>query len=72
MKANKEEIDMDVALKAIETTGTIDIQHRLLLDEQLHVPGPTRVRVIILLPEDADISIIRIRQKYYVAKQNQG
>lgn len=43
---------MDVAVKAIETTGTIDAQHRLLLDEPLHVPGPTRVRVIILLPEE--------------------
>jgi len=46
---------MDVAVKAIETTGTIDVQHRLLLDEPLHVLGTTRVRVIILLPEDADI-----------------
>ena len=46
---------MDVAVKAIETTGTIDAQHRLLLDEPLHVPGPTRVRVIILLPEGSDI-----------------
>lgn len=46
---------MDVAVKAIETTGTIDAQHRLLLDEPLHVPGPTRVRVIILLPEEVDI-----------------
>ncbi|MFH0904975.1 MAG: hypothetical protein V1854_07330 [Methanobacteriota archaeon] len=46
---------MDVAVKAIETTGTIDVQHRLLLDEPLQVPGPTRVRVIILLPEDVDI-----------------
>jgi hypothetical protein len=45
---------MDVAVKAIETTGTIDVQHRLLL-EPLSIPGPTRVRVIILLPEDADI-----------------
>ncbi|MDD5615209.1 MAG: hypothetical protein PHH85_03315 [Candidatus Methanoperedens sp.] len=50
----KKEIDMDVAVKAIETTGTIDAQHQLLLDETLPVPGPTRVRVIILLPEDAD------------------
>jgi hypothetical protein len=46
---------MDVAVKAIETTGTIDVQHRLLLDEPLSVPGPTRVRVIILLPENTDI-----------------
>ena len=46
---------MDVAVKAIETTGTIDVQHRLFLDEPLSVPGPTRVRVIILLPEESDI-----------------
>ncbi len=46
---------MDVTVKAIETTGTIDAQHRLLLDELLPVAGPTKVRVIILLPEEADI-----------------
>jgi len=46
---------MDVAVKAIETTGTIDAQHQLLLDEPLLVPGPTRVRIIILLPEVVDI-----------------
>lgn len=43
---------MDVAVKAIETTGTVDAQHRLLLDEALPVAGPTRVRVIILFPEE--------------------
>lgn len=43
---------MDVAVKAIETTGTVDAQHRLLLDEPLPVAGPTRVRVIILFPEE--------------------
>jgi len=46
---------MEVAIKAIETTGTIDAQRRLLLDEPLPVVGPTRVRVIILLPGEADI-----------------
>jgi len=46
---------MGVAAKAIETTGTIDAQRRLVLDELLPVAGPTRVRVIILLPEEADI-----------------
>jgi len=46
---------MDVTVKAIETTGTIDAQHRLYLDEPLPVAGPTKVRIIILLPEEADI-----------------
>ena len=41
--------------KAFEVTGTIDAQHHLLLDEVLPVSGPTRVRVIILVPEEADI-----------------
>ncbi|MCX9011404.1 MAG: hypothetical protein OIN66_09815 [Candidatus Methanoperedens sp.] len=47
---------MDATVKAIETTGTIDAQHRLLLDEPLPVACPTKVRVIILLPEEADIN----------------
>jgi hypothetical protein len=47
---------MQAATQAIETTGTIDIQHQLVLDGALPIAGPTRVRVIILLPEDSDIS----------------
>ena len=46
---------MEIAAKAIETTGTIDAQRQLVLDKPLPVVGPTRVRVIILLPEEADI-----------------
>lgn len=46
---------MEIAMKAIETTGTVDAQRQLVLDELLPVVGPTRVRVIILLPEEADI-----------------
>ena len=46
---------MEIATKTIETTGTIDAQNQLVLDEPLTVVGPTRVRVIILLPEEADI-----------------
>lgn len=38
--------------RAIETTGTIDRGHRLVLDEPLQIDGPAHVRVIILLPED--------------------
>ena len=46
---------MTAGMKAIETSGTIDQQRRLVLDEPLPVAGPTRVRVIILLSEEAEI-----------------
>ena len=49
---------MELSTKAIETVGTIDAQRQLVLDEPLPVVGPTRVRVIILLPEEADIDEI--------------
>jgi len=51
----EEETEMEIAAKAIETTGTIDAQRQLVLDKPLPVVGPTRVRVIILLPEEADM-----------------
>ena len=35
--------------------GTVDEQRQLHLDESLPIAGPSRVRVIILVPEDADI-----------------
>jgi len=41
--------------RAIETTATINVRRELVLDEPLPVVGPTRVRVIVLLPEQADI-----------------
>ena len=44
-----------MAQRAIETTGTVDKEHRLVLDEPLPIAGPSRVKVIILLPEDADL-----------------
>jgi hypothetical protein len=46
---------MEIAKKAIETTGTINAKHQLILDEPLPVVGPTRVRVVIMLTEEADI-----------------
>jgi len=46
---------MGVPTRAIETTGTVDAQRHLILDEELALAGPTRVRVIILLPEEAEI-----------------
>lgn len=46
---------MDIVEKAIETTATIDAHRQLVLDEPLPVAGPKRVRVIILLQEEAEI-----------------
>jgi len=40
------------AIAAIETTGTIDEQRQLRLDESLPVSGPRRVRVIVLYATD--------------------
>ena len=45
---------MQAATQAIETIGMIDAQHHLVLDET-PITGPTRVRVIILLPEESEI-----------------
>ena len=41
--------------KALEVTGTIDEESRLHLDEPLPIAGPSRVRVIIVFPEETDI-----------------
>ncbi|HEV7671653.1 MAG TPA: hypothetical protein VGS22_24290 [Thermoanaerobaculia bacterium] len=41
---------MEAALTALETTGTIDEDHVLRLDEALPLPGSMRVRVIVLYP----------------------
>ena len=46
---------MNFVEKAIEMQGTINKDHRLVLDEALPVEGPKRVRVIILLPEEDEI-----------------
>lgn len=47
---------MELLEKAIEITAIINDQNQLVLDEPLPVAGPARVRVIILLPESADIN----------------
>lgn len=46
--------DIASVMNAIETTGIVDAQHQLRLDEPLPIAGPSRVRVIILMPESAD------------------
>jgi hypothetical protein len=45
-----------VAMNAIETTGVVDAQRLLRLDEPLPIPQHSRVRVIVLLPETDDVS----------------
>jgi len=40
-------------LTAIETTGTINANHQIVLDEDLPNDAPSRVRVIILYDENA-------------------
>lgn len=47
---------MEIVEKAIKTTATINSNRQLILDEPLPIAGPTRVRVIILLPDDVDIN----------------
>ena len=43
-------------MNATETTGVVDAQHQLRLDEPLPIPGHSRVRVIVLAPEPEEIS----------------
>lgn len=43
-------------LTAIETTGTIERDGRIVIDETFSVDKPTAVRVIVLFPEtEADV-----------------
>ena len=39
---------METAMAAIELTGTVDENRQLRLDDPLPIPGPKRVRVIVL------------------------
>jgi hypothetical protein len=41
---------METTLTAIEMTGTINEYHELQLDDILPIPGPKRVRVIVMYP----------------------
>jgi hypothetical protein len=45
-----------LVMNAIETTGVVDAQHQLRLDQPLPIAGQSRVRVIVLVPEETDIS----------------
>lgn len=43
-------------MQAIEATGTLDAQGQLQLDNPLPQAKPSRVRIIVLLPEEDDLS----------------
>jgi len=43
-------------MNAIERTGIVDAEHQLRRDEPLPIPGQSRVRVIVLVPEAEDNS----------------
>jgi hypothetical protein len=43
-------------MNAIERTGIVGAEHQLRLDEPLPIPGQSRLRVIVLVPEAEDIS----------------
>jgi hypothetical protein len=43
-------------LTAIETTGTIEPNGRIVIDEMFSVSAPTPVRVIVLFPESEGLT----------------
>ncbi len=43
-------------LTAIETTGTIERDGKIVIDETFAVDAPTAVRVIVLFPDSEDVS----------------
>ncbi len=58
---------MEITGRAIETTGEIDSERHLVLDAPLPISGPAKVRVIILIPEESDISE---KEWLYAASRN--
>ncbi len=42
-------------LTAIETTGTIEQNGKIVIDEKFSVNAPTPLRVIVLFPETEDL-----------------
>ncbi len=43
-------------LTAIETTGTVNANHQIVLDDELPDSAPSRVRVIVLFEDESDLS----------------
>jgi hypothetical protein len=42
-------------MQAVEIMGTIDEKGQLLLDEPLEINKPSRVKVILLIPDDNEL-----------------
>lgn len=59
---------MELITTAIETTGIIDAQHRLLLDEALPLANKSRVRVIVLVTKELPKKDSSTQAKDYVNK----
>jgi len=47
---------MEAMARALEVTGEIDENHRLRLHAPIPLHGPRRVRVIILFPDEDDVT----------------
>lgn len=43
-------------MHAIEMMGIVDTERRLVLDETLPIAGPTRVRVIVLVDDQDEVT----------------
>ena len=56
--------------KMLEVMGTIDEQHQLHLDAPLPPSGPSRVRVVIVFPEEADVADMDEKEWLRAAGQN--
>ena len=51
-RRGRDDEKMSAPVRAIETTGVIDEESQLRLDSPLPIVGPSRVRVIVLIPEE--------------------
>lgn len=58
------------ASKSLEVMGTIDEQHQLHLDTPLPLSGPSRVRVIIVFPEETDVTDMDEKEWLRASEQN--
>ncbi len=58
---------METTMTAIEMTGTINEQHQLELDDALPIPGPKKVRVIVLY---SSLDELREEDWLYTAARN--
>jgi hypothetical protein len=51
----KDKINTLKPMKAIETSGTSDEKGQLVLDDSLNIQSSSRVKVIVLVPEETEI-----------------